>query len=161
MSNSDFVARTGDAFKQMAKSVYVLSCTAEGMRHASVASAVCNVSNDPPSLSVCMEKTASFSALLAPGSMFAVNIVGAGQQAVVEHCMRTSGEERFGAGQWTSVCEQPVLSGAAASFICRVSGINDCGSHNIVVAQIEESICNEERSALVYVNGKFIPLPAL
>lgn len=161
MSSADLISRTGNAFKQMAKSVYILSCCQQGVRHASVSTAICNVSNDPPSLLICMEKTASFSALLSPNTLFAVNILGAGQQAVVEQCMGAKGEARFAVGEWTSSSEQPVLSGAQASFICRVSAIDGHETHNIVIANVEESICNEERSALVYVNGKFVPLHSL
>jgi flavin reductase (DIM6/NTAB) family NADH-FMN oxidoreductase RutF len=161
MSDSDLMSRSRNAFKQMAKSVYILSCFKQGIRYASVSSAVCNISNDPPSLLICMEKNASFSGLLTPNTLFAVNILGAGQQAVVEHCMGAKGEARFEVGEWTASSEQPVLSGAQASFICRVSAINGYETHNIVIAHIEESICNEERSALVYVNGKFVPLYSL
>jgi flavin reductase (DIM6/NTAB) family NADH-FMN oxidoreductase RutF len=161
MSNADLISRTGNAFKQMAKSIYILSCFKQGVRHASVSSAVCNISNDPPSLLICMEKTASFSRLLTPDTLFAINILGAGQQAVVEHCMGAKGEARFDVGEWAASSEQPVLSDAQASFVCRVSAINGYETHNIVIAHIEESICNGERSALVYVNGKFIPLHSL
>ncbi len=161
MSNADLISQTGNAFKQMAKSVYILSCFKQGVRHASVSTAICNVSNEPPSLLICMEKTASFSGLLSPDTLFSVNILGAGQQAVVEHCMGAKGEARFEVGEWTTSSEQPVLTGAQASFICRVSVINPYETHNIVIADIEESICNEERSSLIYVNGKFVPLHSL
>lgn len=161
MSNADFISRTGNAFKQMAKSVYILSCFKQGVRHASVSTAICNVSDVPPSLLISMEKKASFSGLLTPGTLFAINILGAGQRAVVEHCVGAKGEARFEVGEWTTSSNQPVLSGAQASFICRVSAVNDYETHNIVIADIEESICSDERSALVYVNEKFVPLPSL
>lgn len=161
MPNADLISQTGNAFKQMAKSVYILSCCKQGARHASVSTAICNLSNDPPSLLICMEKKASFSGLLAPDTVFAVNILGADQQGVLEHCMGAKGEARFAVGQWTSMSEQPVLSGAQASFICRVSAITAYETHNIVIADVEASICHEDRSALVYVNGKFVPLHSL
>lgn len=161
MSDVDFVARTGEAFKQMAKSIYILTCSRGETRYASVSSAVCNVSNDPPSLLISMEKSASFSGLLQPGDPFAVNILGADQQAVVEHCMRAKGDARFDIGQWTMLLEQPVLSGAQASFVCRVNAIHAVDTHNVVVAAIEESTCADQHSALVYVNGTFVPVHAL
>ncbi len=161
MPNTELVSRAGNAFGQMAKSVYILSCFKQGVRHASVSSAVCNVSNDPPALLVCMEKAASFSGLLTPGTLFAISILGAGQQAVVEHCMASKGEARFDVGEWTASNGQPVLSGAQASFICRVDAINEYATHHIVIAGIEDCICNDERNALVYVNGKFVPLHSL
>ena len=160
MSNPDLVARAKSAFKHMAKSVYILSASAEGRRHATVSTAICNVSNDPPSLLICMEKTASFSQLLAPGTGFAVNILGAGQRAVVDHCMSASGEARFEVGEWTTLGGQPALSGAQATFIARVNTIESYQTHNIVIADIEDSVYSEEHSALVYVNGTFVPLPA-
>ena len=160
MSNTELISRTGSAFKQMAKSVYILSCVKQGVRYASVATAVSNLSNDPPSLLICMEKTASFSGLLTQGTLFAVNIPGAAQQNMVEHCMGAKGEARFDVGVWTAISEQPLLSGAQASFVCRVNTINTHATHNIVIADIEESVCNEERSALVYVHGEIVPLHA-
>jgi flavin reductase (DIM6/NTAB) family NADH-FMN oxidoreductase RutF len=49
------------ALKQLNKSVCILVSTSERHDHSSVVTAICNVSNNPPSLLVCVEKKASFS----------------------------------------------------------------------------------------------------
>jgi len=49
------------ALKQLDKSVCILVSTSERQDHSSVATAIYNVSNNPPPLLVCVEKKASFS----------------------------------------------------------------------------------------------------
>lgn len=166
MPNTELVSQTKQAFKRMAKSVYVLSCVDQGKRHASISTAITNVSNDPPSLLICMEKTASFSTLLTLGSCFAVNVLGANQQDIVEHCMQHKGEDRFSIGDWQQSGaenrpKQPVLADAQATFLCCTAEIIGFETHNIVIARIEKTLFSEQASALVYVANQFKSLPAL
>lgn len=150
------------AFKRLAKSVCVLSCYDGGQRHASIATAVSNVSNEPPSLLICVEKTASFGALINTNKRFAVNVLGAEQQAVVDNCMQEKGEQRFAVGDWQQASDElPYLADAQASFLCRAVEVTAFETHHIVIAYIEKALCAERPSALVYTAGQFIALDAL
>lgn len=156
MSNPDLSTQAKNAFKQLGKSVCILSCVNNGSRHATVSSAVCNVSNHPPSLLICVEKTSSFSTLLTPNASFAVNVLGPQQQHVVDHCMRSKGEERFNSGNWQQSDEKPpVLAQAQANFLCRVAEISAFETHHIIIANIEQAHSAVDTSALIYLGGEF------
>ena len=156
MANTELTNQAKRAFQRLAKSVCILSCFNGGQRHASVATAVCNVSNDPPSLLICVEKTASFGTLLTMESVFAVNVLGATQQPVVEHCMSSQGVKRFDVGNWQQAQQQlPVLADAQANFVCKVADITAFETHHIIIARIETVHCADSASALVYVAGAF------
>jgi flavin reductase (DIM6/NTAB) family NADH-FMN oxidoreductase RutF len=153
------VEDTGAAFKLLGKSVCILTCHQNEKRHASVATAVCNISGEPPTLLVCVEKTASFAALLISNAGFVVNIIAAEQQDILTQCMNSQGEDRFGLGQWTeSKSGQPVLSQAQANLVCSVTEVHDAASHHVVFANIEEAHSDKRGSALIYFNSKFHPI---
>lgn len=144
------------AFRKLGKSVCILSCHSDDKPHASVATAVCNVSNSPPSVLVCLEKSASMATLLQDSALFAINVLGADQQDIVEHCMNSSGPARFDAGDWQTTGDQlPVLNGSQAVLCCRVAEVHSFDTHHIVVARIVDSQCGESTSGLIYLGGKF------
>lgn len=152
----DLEAQTKQAFKKLGKSVCILSCFSDGQRHASVATAVCNVSNAPPSLLICLEKSASLAVLLLENSSFAVNVLGADQQGTLEHCMQNQGAQRFGHGAWSTHTDQtPLLLGSQAIFCCRVAQVNSFETHYILTARIDESHCSDNSNGLIYLDGTF------
>ena len=55
------------AMRGLAQSVIVVTTAYEGERHAMVVTAVCPVSMDPPSMLVCITRTASAYATLSKG----------------------------------------------------------------------------------------------
>ncbi|WP_101760081.1 flavin reductase family protein [Oceanicoccus sp. KOV_DT_Chl] len=156
ISQQELESKTKQAFKKIGKSVCILSCYSHGQRHASISSAVCNVSNSPPSLLVCIEKTASLATLLIEDTCFGVNVLAADQQATLDHCMHHKGEQRFGHGEWSSNTDQPpLLAASQANFCCRVAQINRFETHLIIVALIEQSYSTDETNGLIYLGGKF------
>ncbi len=162
--------RATQAFQQLAKSICVLSLMEdiqdiqdiqdrqERRHHASVATAVCNLANTPPSLLVCIEKTASLARLLVPDAKFAVNVLGADQGAIVGQCMSVRGEARFEVGNWSpDEGELRYLQDAQANLFCRVAKLVEFDTHHIVIARILDAESADSTNALVYLGGKFVP----
>jgi flavin reductase (DIM6/NTAB) family NADH-FMN oxidoreductase RutF len=156
MTNSIEPQTIKAAFKQLGKSVCILSCFAQGQPHATVSTAVCNVSNSPPTLLVCMEETASFSALLDHGSEFAVNILSSTQRAIVDLCMQRKGVHRLVHPDWQLAGElTPLLNNTQANLLCRVREMSTVETHRVVIADVIQVSSDDNTSALIYVGGDF------
>lgn len=146
------------AFRQLAKSICVVTVLEKGQGHASPATAVCNLANAPPSLLVCIEKTASLARLLAADAPFALNVLGAEQGAIVENCVRKRGEARFAAGDWRErEGKFKYLHDAQANFFCHVAKRVEFDTHHVVIARILDARSAATTSALVYLGGNFVP----
>src|SRR5690606_21647567 len=108
------------AMRHVAATVYAVTTGHGGGRYGILATAVSSLSFDPPSLLVCVNRSASLHAPLASAETFCVNVLGLGNRDVAEHFMQGPGEERFAVGEWEE--EEwgvPVLASAQSSFICR------------------------------------------
>ena len=84
------------ALRRLAKAVVVITSRHETVRFAMSATAVSELSFDPPSMLVCVNRTASMYAPLAAGAPFAINILHHSQSAVAARCAgQLKGEARF------------------------------------------------------------------
>jgi flavin reductase (DIM6/NTAB) family NADH-FMN oxidoreductase RutF len=147
--------RTG--LRRLAKAVVVITTRHEGTRYAMAATAVSELSMDPPSLLICVNKSASLDAPLSAGAGFCVNILHGDQLDVANTCAgQVKGEARFGLGNWAGEGEDhPWLEDAQASFACRQEAVMDYGTHRIFIGRVEAVRLHGEVDPLVYVDGRY------
>ena len=146
--------------QRFAKAVSIITTEHAGQRIAMTATAVCEVSLDPPTLLVCINDTASISRLIRDADSFTVNILSADQQDVADACAgKLSGEDRFTVGRWIRHDRGNwVLDGAQASFLCTHAHRVPAGSHTVFVGRVNTVIVNDTVQPLVYVNRRYIAL---
>src|SRR5690606_37671697 len=105
------------------------------------ATAVCSVSDQPPTLLVCLNRRSRGTPALRQNGVFCVNTLAAGQEAIADlFAGRTgaAGEERFKGGEWMTLSTgAPILRSAAVAFDCRTIDVKTVGSHNVFFAVVE------------------------
>ena len=123
------------------------------------ASSVTSVSNDPPSLLVCVNKSARMDFILSDSDYFCVNILSSGHQDVSEICATpTKGDERFSVGAWSAHRMHGVhhLEDAPAVFLCKKERAIAHGTHTIYIANLVEALVHPEKQQhLVYADGQY------
>jgi flavin reductase (DIM6/NTAB) family NADH-FMN oxidoreductase RutF len=144
--------------RRLAKAVVVITCAPEGKRYAMAATAVSELSMEPPSLLICVNKSASISVPLSQRIDFAVNILHSSHEPLSILCSGAiKGEERFKLGDWrqgrTGV---PVLADAQAVFECRHADHLTFGTHDIIVGEVFACAVSGELDPLVYVDKQYI-----
>lgn len=65
------------ALRRLASTVSIVTCRHDGCNHAMTATAVSALSMDPPSMLVCVNRSAGFHNALDQASEFAINILSA------------------------------------------------------------------------------------
>ncbi len=147
--------RTG--LRRLAKAVVVITTRHEGIRYAMAATAVSELSMDPPSLLICVNKSASLDAPLSAGAGFCVNILHGDHVDIANSCAgQAKGEARFGLGRWVGdETESPWLEDAQASFACRQEAVMDYGTHRIFIGRVEAVRVHNDVDPLVYVDGRY------
>lgn len=144
-----------EAMRRLAATVTVISTGGEGRCYGMTATAVTSISMDPPSLLVCVNRSASFHAQLCRADDFCVNILGteqtdlsdlfAGKRSIEERCAYQSW--RFDSGKI------PFLSDAQANIFCKKQQSLDFGSHSIFIGIVNSVICSNKIEPLLYLNG--------
>jgi flavin reductase (DIM6/NTAB) family NADH-FMN oxidoreductase RutF len=147
--------RTG--LRALAKAVTVISCRHGDTRYAMTATAVNELSMDPPSMLICVNKSAGLFIPLAAGANFCINILEASQAEISAICSgKVRGEARFAVGSWgDSTLGPPYLQEAQASFVCRNVSKQEFGTHGIFVGQVEQVYMREQNNPLVYMDGRY------
>ncbi len=148
--------KTQQAIKRFGKSICIVTVSDKQGRYASPSSAITNLTNEPPTLLLPLEKTASLYPLLKAGGHFAVNVLAAHHDEVVNACIRQKGEGRFSVGDWQQHASgAPVLADAQASFVCEFEQLNEYGSHGMIIGKVVEVAYQEELAPLIYIGGGF------
>lgn len=145
------------AMRKLASSVTVVTSRDQEARQAMTATSVSSLSLEPPSLIVCINKTAAMYPVLLAKHPFAVNILARNQEEISDVCSGAKrGDERFSVGVWDTHPEgPPILLGAQANLICDTDGFLDYGSHGIFVGKIIDIRTEEGVDPLIYVDGRY------
>lgn len=153
----DLGADTRLALRRMAKSVAVISCRHEGQRFAMAATAVSELSMDPPSMLIAVNRSASMHRPLTAGAPFAINILASSQAEISRRCGGgLRGEERFQLGTWADTPEGvPILADAQANIICRQDGALPYGTHVVYVGRVTEVQLHGDIDPLIYLDGRY------
>ena len=154
----DLQQQTRQALRRLGKSVAIITTRWNDARLAMAATAVEGLSLDPPSLLICVNKTASVAAPLIGGRTFAVNLLGSGHVDLPARCSAPwRGEDRFAIGAWSDHDEDgvPILVDAQASFVCVPDMNVDYGTHHIVVGKILRVVTDGGVDPLLYVDGAY------
>ncbi len=129
-----------DAMARLGAAVNVITTAGPAGRAGFTASAVCSVTDDPPTLLVCMNRNSSSAPVLKANGVLCVNTLSARQRevsTVFAGVTKCSLEERFAAGSWSELATgAPVLEGAVVAFDCRVADMVEKGTHTVIFADV-------------------------
>jgi flavin reductase len=142
-----------DAMSRLAAAVNIITTDGPGGRRGFTASAVCSVTDSPPTLLVCLNRSSDSHAVLWENAVLCVNTLAAAQQAlspVFAGQVTDDYDARFAAADWTTLATgAPVLQGALANFDGRVVRAIDVGTHTVFFCEVE-AVRNHAGDALTY-----------
>jgi len=157
-SQDDLLGAFRDAMRHVAATVYAVTTGHEGNRFGILATAVSSLSFDPPSLLVCINRTASLHAPLAEAQFFCVNVLGMSNRDVAEHFMSKRADDRFAVGKWVEVHGVPVLVSAQSSLVCRTAHRHDFGTHSIFIGELVAAKHRHDAKPLTYYDRNYIDI---
>lgn len=143
-----------NAMSLLSSAVSVVTTAGLAGRYGFTASAVCSVTDTPPTLLVCMNQSSSSHMHFVENKILTVNVLGAQHQQLSNvFSSKLSPEERFKHGVWTELeTGAPVLSDALVSFDCEIEQIQQVGTHTIFICPIVAIQQNQHHQSLVYFN---------
>lgn len=150
-----------DAMSRLAAAVNVVTTDGPFGRAGFTATAVCSVSDEPPTLLVCLNRSASAHAAVIGNGRLCVNVLSA-EQSEVSNLFggKTPMAERFAAHRWaTSANGSPLLAGAALAFDCRIAQVTGVATHDVLFCEVLGVTLAEQVDALLYFDRRYHPLP--
>lgn len=113
-----------------------------------------SVSLDPPMLLWCVSDRSTSLNAFSIGAPFNVNILAEEQGDVAMHFARSARTKFEVEAHWKRAPTPPAISGALATFNCRVNGAYPAGDHIIILGAIE-NFAARPGEALVFHGGAF------
>lgn len=143
--------------RRFAKSVSVISSEYEGHRYAIAATAVSEISLEPPTMLVCVNASASISAALEAGAPFTINMLSANQEAVAKACGgELAGADRFDLDGWEKN-ENGFwyLADAQVSFMCCLRQKEHIGTHTVFMGDVKSVRMTGDIDPLIYFDKSY------
>ena len=156
---------TKDEFRRVlshwASGITVITTHCDGGIHGMTASSFCSLSLEPPLVLISVAKHARTHGFIAAQRVFAVHILGEGQEAFSDRCAGRSGQQNDlleGVAYHPEATGAPVLDDCAAWLDCRLWATYDGGDHTIYVGEVEAAALSPQRP-LVWWEHAYHRLP--
>lgn len=153
-----------DAMARLGAAVNVVTTDGLGGRHGMTASAVCSVTDDPPTVLACINRTSAGNAVLKTNNVLCINVLDSHHAAL---SARFAGgvsniDARFGdACQWTELeTGSPVLADAAVALDCRIVSVSEVGTHSVFFCEVADVRVAGKAGALIWFNRAYHPIEA-
>ncbi len=146
-----------NAMARLGAAVNIVTTDGTAGRAGFAATAVCSVSDNPPTLLVCLNRGSSAYKVVKANGVICVNTLAAHHEVLSTlFGGRTPAEERFAAGSWGQLATgAPVLEDALVSFDCRIREAHDGGTHDILICDVVDMKINDGDEALMYFNRRY------
>lgn len=150
VEEADFKA----VMRKLAATVTLVTTCEDGVCFGMPATAVCSLSSDPPSLLVCINRSASMHGPTTRARFFCVNLLRTGQAELCRSFGGRNGQDRFTVGGWRSGYRGlPYMEDAAASIFCAVEQEMHYGTHTVFAGRINGLVINAGAEPLVFQDG--------
>lgn len=149
-----------DAMARLGSAVNIITTDGPGGRAGFTASAVCSVTDTPPTLLVCLNRSASVHAAFTQNQVLCVNTLADCHESLSNlFGGKTPMEQRFEAAEWARLATgSPILTDALVSFDCKVTQITSVGTHDILFCEAVALRRNDDSHGLVYFDRRYHPL---
>ena len=131
-----------NAMSSFAGAVNIVTTDGAHGRAGFTATAVCAVTDSPPTLLVCINRESSAAPAFLGNNTLCVNTVGpAHHELAMLFGGKTSTEERFAAGDFvSSAAGYLVLTEAVVSFGCLITKRQRMGTHDVMFCEVTEIV---------------------
>lgn len=150
-----------DAMSLLPTAVNVVTTEGVSGIHGFTASAVCSVTDSPPTLLVCMNQSSRSHSHFIDNKTLCVNVLGAHHEKLSNtFASKLCSDERFKQGDWhTLATGSPILEDALVSFDCEIEEVQEVGTHSVFMCRVV-AIKHAERQdgqedSLVYFNRAY------
>ncbi len=147
-----------NAMAMLGGAVSVITTDGDSGRFGFTASAVCSVTDSPPTLLVCMNRASSSNPQFQGNGVVCVNVLAGTHQelsgAFANKALTM--DDRFATTGWTTLeSGAPVMLEALVNFDCRIAQVHEVGSHSIFYCEILAIRHGAADEGLVYFNRAY------
>ncbi|MFC8432459.1 flavin reductase [Streptomyces sp. NPDC057253] len=152
-----------EAMAHLPAAVNILTTNGPNGRCGITLSAVCSVTDDPPTLLVCVNRSSAMHDVFQANGRVCVNVLGGEHQELAMHfagATKVPMAERFTWDIWDHTPDVPVLKDALVTAVGTIKDTVARGSHSVLFVELEQIRTRSGGQSLVYFNRAFHRLEA-
>lgn len=159
MTNGDSNLRFREAMSSLGAAVNVVTSAGPAGQVGFTATAVCSVSDRPPTLIVCMNRSSTQNESIKANGVLCVNTLSDEHRElgrVFAGMTAARNEARFLRATWlTLVTGAPVLQGSLAAFDCTIDRAIEVGTHTVFLCSVLDVTNGPHGESLVYFRRRY------
>jgi flavin reductase len=150
-----------NAMALLGAAVNIVTTDGPGGKAGFAATAICSVTDSPPTLLVCLNQKSSVYETFTANQVLCVNVLAPGHERLARlFGGKTHQNERFRAASWHPLStSSPALVDALASFDCRITHSVPVGTHDVLFGRVVDIQVSASRDGLVYFCRDYHRLP--
>ena len=145
--------------RQVAGAVSVITAQHGGIRAGLTATSLTALSAEPPTVLICVNRSASAWPVIESAGHFAINLLAASQRPIADRFAGRGGERgeaRFAEARWTRLATgAPVLVSALATIDCATEEVIERHSHAVLIGRVKAIHTTGSENALLYWRGLY------
>lgn len=146
-----------DGMSKLGAAVNLITSAGPEGQHGMTASAVCSITDSPPTLLVCVNRDNRSHDVFNGNGNLCVNVLAGRHTNLSNAFARKGGVERFAEGEWITLATgAPVLADAVVSFDCRIIERREMGSHSVFYARVAATrISSQPAETLIWFDRAY------
>lgn len=151
-----------DGMAHLAGAVNIVTTDGPAGKAGFTATAVCSVTDSPPTLLVCVNRASSAAGAFLKNDAVCVNAIGPEHVGLaITFGGKTPMADRFSGAEWlTRASGAPNLVQASVAFDCTVRARSSVGTHDVLFCEVRSVTRGQAATASVYYARKFYELEA-
>jgi flavin reductase (NADH) len=147
------------AMAQFPAAVSIITSDGSAGRCGITASAVCSVTDSPPTVLVCINRNSAMHDVFKQNGHLCINVLSDEQEQLALHfsgATKVAMEDRFSWDIWEEGADaQPVLRDALVKLQGKIKDCKEVGSHSVMFVELSAIDVSEEKDSLIYFNRLF------
>ncbi|MET1034257.1 MAG: flavin reductase [Arthrobacter sp.] len=146
------------AMSQLAAAVNIVTTDGPHGRLGITVSAVCSVTDSPPTVLVCVNQRSAAHDVFASNGVVAINVLASEQTDLARHFSGATNvpmQERFAWDIWEENAPAPTLRDARVALVGRIRDSLSQGTHSVMFVEIDAIRIRDGAEGLVYYDRGF------
>ena len=148
-----------DAMASLGAAVNIVATNGDAGCCGLTATAVCSVTDNPPTVMVCINSKSQMNSVFQENGKLSVNILNHEQEEMACHFAGMTGlamADRFTQPGWQNgQLQQPILENALATLEGDIYDVRQVGTHFVYMAEIKHISVREDGHGLIYFKRRF------
>lgn len=151
-----------NAMARVCAPVNIITTDGTGGRGGFTATAMCSVTDEPPTVLICMNTSSAQADLFVQNGKFCINVLENAHQDLAGHFAGKTADmsARYAAAEWTELANGlPALKDAIVALACDLVDLHRVGTHNVLIGKVTDLRVRGDGSALLYFDRNYVHVP--